>query len=168
MTEPRIDSLARFLAGGLSRRRLISGFGDGLTATGLVVLSKPSLVCQRAGTTCGDDHPCCRGSTCHHGTCRCLPDWAACGAGASCIDPNTDANHCGRCGNACSASERCCAGRCVEAARDRANRGRCGTVCRENELCVLDSCLACPLNTLPCRNVCRPPDRCVEARCSPA
>jgi hypothetical protein len=165
MAEPRLDTLARSLARGLTRRRLIGGLGGGtLTATGLVVLTKPALVCQRTGTACRDNQPCCRGSTCRDGTCQCLAGWEECGESGRCVDPNADADHCGRCGRACAADETCCAGQCTNAHRDRANCGICGSACAANELCVLGSCLACPLGTAPCRNVCRPPGRCPTTR----
>lgn len=51
------------------------------------------------------------GQTCNAGTCACPAGQMLC-AGA-CVDTNTNAAHCGTCGNACAAGTSCTTGRCM-------------------------------------------------------
>jgi hypothetical protein len=159
MIEPRIDAIARALASGGSRRRLLAGIGGGAVA-GLVALSRPAPACQRVGTACDAGHPCCVGGICQDGRCACRADRVACSGSGRCIDTAADADHCGRCGHACRDGKACCGGRCVAVKEDRANCGGCGVVCDEGALCVLGYCQPCSVGTVPCGTVCRAAERC--------
>jgi len=166
MTEPRIDTLAKAFARGLSRRRLTGIVGAGaIAAVGLAARPKSALVCQRVGTPCRTELDCCDGATCRDDTCACGDGWRLCDATGRCVNPTTDEAHCGRCGNACAAGETCCAGTCVDAERNRDACGGCGTACSGDELCVRGTCLRCPLATLPCGDVCCARGRCDDGRC---
>lgn len=163
MSEPRIDAIARSLTRRLPRRRVMGSLGGGLVAVaGLRALPKAAAVCQMAGTACDTDIDCCHGATCRSNRCTCSDGWEECEGVGLCVNRDEDAHHCGQCGNACAAGEACRAGECVDATRARDHCGARGTVCGETELCVLGLCLACPLGTVPCRNVCRPSGRCGE------
>jgi hypothetical protein len=68
--------------------------------------------------------------------------------GGACVDLQTDASHCGACGNACTelglscvaGACKCtgatCSGRCVSTATDPLHCGACGASVCENEVCV--------------------------------
>jgi hypothetical protein len=166
MTEPRLDVLAKSLAHGFSRRRLLAGLGGGgIAAGGLLAFPRSALVCQRIDAACDEARTCCAGATCQGDRCACRAGWEECGGSGFCVDPTADENHCGRCGNRCAGGETCCAGRCVDAWREPANCGACGVVCAENELCVRGACLSCPLATVPCGDVCCQRGRCDDGRC---
>jgi RHS repeat-associated protein len=97
--------------------------------------------------------------------------------GGRCVDTVADASHCGRCGNACGATERCATGvcrsvcdapttacvvagsvRCIDAQTDAAHCGRCGNVCAAGLSCVAGSCtLVCPMGRLACAGRCVDP-----------
>jgi len=168
MTESRIDTVAKSLARGLPRRRLLGGLGGGaITAAALLGLPRSALVCQEVGRPCDAASGCCDGATCEDGACRCAAGRNGCGGGR-CVDHDRDAKHCGRCGKSCigaTARRTCCGGACVDADGDRANCGACGAACGDHELCVLGHCLGCPIDTVPCRNACCAAERCVDGRC---
>ncbi len=98
----------------------------------------------------------------------CCDDSSLCGG--TCFNLNKDANHCGTCGNSCSASEICTSGKCVgcpstrtqckdqcaDLTSDPFNCGACNNACAGSETCVAGVCSACQ-GTL-CSNVC------IEAR----
>ncbi len=92
--------------------------------------------------------------------------------GGACIDPLTDPNNCGSCGNICSApfaticSDGTCVpvctctggltncgpcGTCVDTTSDADNCGACGRVCPQGQPCVQSAC-ACP--SLSCMGGC--------------
>ena len=173
MTQPRIDLLAKWLAQGLSRRRLLGGLGGlggGAVAAGLMASSKPSPVCQHAGTTCDESHACCPGASCRNGRCTCRDGWEACDDSGICVNHDEDNHHCGRCGKSCAETEvrkTCCGGGCVDVEGDRANCGACGVACGDAELCVRGTCVGCPIDRVPCGNACCAPNRCDDGRCLP-
>ncbi|MEM7158779.1 MAG: S8 family serine peptidase [Myxococcota bacterium] len=70
------------------------------------------------GSCAPRDQPCGAGETC-------CPDGQY---GHNCFDLDTDADHCGACGHACSPEERCCSGSCVRF-DDPLNCGECGRSC---------------------------------------
>jgi hypothetical protein len=92
----------------------------------------------------------------------------------SCIDPLTDENNCGSCGNVCSgvcvaggcSAPGCpsgqidCGGSCIDPLKDRDYCGATegcvgGTVCGAGEICVSGSCtLNCPPNLTNCSGTC--------------
>src|SRR5690606_40732022 len=77
-----------------------------------------------------------------------------CAAGAlecdgQCVDPKTNRDHCGGCGNACEEGRVCeeglcacpqgsieCEGACVDPQTDPAHCGACGNACEEKHACV--------------------------------
>ena len=71
--------------------------GGGLTAPG------------GEGALCHDQSRCREDLTCNQGVC-CTANTTVCAA--SCVDTRTDGAHCGACGNACSALERCVESQC--------------------------------------------------------
>lgn len=75
--------------------------------------------------------------------------------GASCVDPRTDRDHCGACGNACASGQSCvagscqamcapgqsvCEGACSDLRRDTAHCGACGHSCGTGEVCDQGVC----------------------------
>jgi hypothetical protein len=99
---------------------------------------------------------------CQAGACSCRAD-ALCGP--DCVDKNTDARHCGSCGNACGANLACvngacgctkkmCSGMCVDPLSDVANCGGCGMACGANFACVNGAC-SCATQT--CSGLCIDP-----------
>lgn len=91
------------------------------------------------------------GGYCSAGNCisGCAPSQDACGL--SCVDLQSDANHCGFCNVACKLGESCEAGKCtctaptsacgcVDAATDRLNCGGCGVVCSPAQSCDAGVC----------------------------
>jgi alpha-tubulin suppressor-like RCC1 family protein len=88
----------------------------------------------------------------------CPPSLALCDG--TCIDPQTDAENCGACGNSCDSTNgalitscgaghcvsscapgfTACNGACVNALNDPNNCGSCGTTCPSSEICQSSSC----------------------------
>ncbi len=98
-----------------------------------------------------------------------VPDAGSCPRGllcdGRCVDPQTDAAHCGRCGRACAAGAVCaggacrpsnrpdagvvcatgearCGGYCATLATDPLHCGRCRNQCAESQVCVAGSCVS--------------------------
>jgi hypothetical protein len=72
-----------------------------------------------------------------------------------CVDPSSDADHCGACGDACAAEEMCdagacvpvchgftCGGRCIDIMSDPENCGDCGYSCGPEAVCLQGHCYA--------------------------
>ena len=57
-----------------------------------------------SGRFCGLNGVCYQSSGCSSGQTRC---------GSSCVDPQTNSDHCGSCGNECRNGARCCRGTCM-------------------------------------------------------
>ena len=171
MTESRIAAVARSVARGLSRRRLLAGFGGvSVAVAGLAVRPRSALVCQRVGKSCDARTGCCHGATCEDGVCACADGWSDCGGSGVCVNRDEDKHHCGRCGKSCAETtsrKTCCGGGCVDVAGDRANCGACGVACGDAELCVRGTCVGCPIDRVPCGNACCAPGRCDGERCRP-
>jgi len=87
----------------------------------------------------------------------CPPGHTTCGA--SCVDLNSDPEHCGACDRACAGGEVCnegrcagsctpeltdCAGACVDLQTDEAHCGGCGLPCGAGESCIGGACLCIP------------------------
>ncbi len=90
--------------------------------------------------------------------------------GAACVDVQTTAAHCGRCGNACAAGQSCTAGacvtpcaapritcgaQCVDAQTSAAHCGRCDNACAAGQTCVAGVCTTpCAAPRLVCAGAC--------------
>jgi hypothetical protein len=105
------------------------------------------------GTTCGNAAPCEPGEVCNAGVCEvnCPQGQTACFG--TCVDLNTNANHCGACGDPCAAGQTCGGGQCsacpasepseceapinacVDPRDDNTNCGECGTFCVGGQHC---------------------------------
>jgi hypothetical protein len=86
-----------------------------------------------------------RGKKCRKGTIKC---------GKTCVNPKTNALHCGRCGNACGSSVACvngacqaeqcprdqCGKQCVDFRDDEAHCGGCGNACQGDLTCIDGQC----------------------------
>jgi hypothetical protein len=89
---------------------------------------------------------------------QCLSPYVTCGTG--CIDPRSDLNNCGACGNkspavaggtatcsdgqcgaACASGSSLCDGQCVNTRSDPKNCGSCGNKCKTGVKCTLGLCL---------------------------
>jgi hypothetical protein len=139
-----IDTVARGLASGLSRREALKA--GGAVVVGAVVMTPGDAW---AAVTI----------TCPKGTVRC---------GTRCVNLQTNARNCGRCGHVCPVGGHCTAGHCacpvgdavcsaacVALAHDPKNCGFCGHVCRTNQVCSGGHCLtACPSGETNCSNAC--------------
>jgi hypothetical protein len=88
----------------------------------------------------------------------CAPPLVACQV--ACVDTAADPANCGGCGQACTATQRCDAGRCftpctgagrlscndgcVDTRSDRRNCGGCGQACTATQVCSNGACAADP------------------------
>ncbi len=86
----------------------------------------------------------------------------------TCVDLSTAAAHCGACGAACAAEERCeegscacapeyqrCAGECVAVDSDPAHCGDCGSECEVNDVCSRGVCQGeCDVGLESCDRAC--------------
>jgi Cys-rich repeat protein len=157
----RFDALSRALAAALARRGALKGLAGaalgGLLGTAAAASLAPA--CRLAGRSCGAARPCCAGSRCVRGFCRCnaTSNFFACdGPGARCVDVATSEEHCGGCGNPpCGANEVCINGGCVDHCESGAKDGdesdtdcggdrcpKCGPFkkCAVNSDCESDHC----------------------------
>lgn len=113
----------------------------------------------------------------------CAPGLVACDGG--CVDLDVDRRHCGGCGQACAADERCeggacvcdagleaCDGGCVDLTSDPHHCGGCEIRCAHNQTCTDGACL-CNDGLVDCDGKCvdltRNPQHCGEcgAACGP-
>jgi hypothetical protein len=190
MDPGRFDDLARALAVGIGRRRLLA-VAASLPAA--LLSPRPSPVaagCKKPGKKCDKNNDCCQHATCKRDRCECKGSYDECGN--DCVKLATDEKHCGRCnrrcagnetcrdgrcegsggggvadpcaGVACAAGEACCGGACVNLNTDSANCGACGTACPEDEACRFGgNCASCFPQTA-CGGVCvdldHDPDNC--------
>ncbi len=138
--------------------------------------------CGACGTVCPEDKPKCQpGGMGGMGGAPMVDCVAACAAGRtdcnnSCVDVQTDALHCGACGNACLPSQACaagscqttcadnqsvCGGKCVNTNADPSHCGGCNVVCAAPQVCSNGSC----------KDMCDPPltqamgTNCIDRAC---
>ncbi|MEZ4394476.1 MAG: MXAN_6577-like cysteine-rich protein [Polyangiales bacterium] len=104
---------------------------------------------------------------------RCQDPLAECEG--TCVDLQANPNHCGVCGNACTAGQSCvsgacsammrgcadgetdCGGLCVNTTNDAQNCGACGSACGAGQSCVGGACMApatCPSGQTDCGGAC--------------
>jgi hypothetical protein len=102
----------------------------------------------------GPEPPTCSGTVC----------------GGQCVDTNSDGEHCGSCGTACSSAQICvrgacmltcgsselaCGQSCVNTRSNRSHCGGCGVACGANEDCVSGSCATrCAAGQTSCSGAC--------------
>ena len=110
-----------------------------------------------------DGSGCAEGMVCLARACQCPSPSIGCAGpqGQVCIDPRSDHEHCGSCGNACADTEECvdnackcsfgnnvCGNFCVDLQTNPQNCGKCGAYCG-SAACVAGEC-TCPADTLDC------------------
>lgn len=89
--------------------------------------------------------------SCACGRCQCAPGTLDC-LDSGCVDPRTDARHCGACGNGCAPGWACiegscactatlCGTTCTNVATDEANCGMCGRACGVGLDCLGGTCV---------------------------
>lgn len=114
MDGERFDRLARALAGGVSRRRLVRSLG---AAGGLLAVLGPrpaAAACAYVGDRCRPNWPCCPGARCRDDRCTCRKGLTSCFEPYGvCFDLRNDRNHCGRCRRRCAGGDSCRRGECV-------------------------------------------------------
>jgi hypothetical protein len=141
MDAERIDVLARSVAIGMNRRRLIAGLVAGLVQP---LLGDPRWAaaggCGKVGKRCDNNGDCCAHAECRGGECKCRSGWKDCGNG-TCVNRDTDEDNCGACGTVCAAGEACCAGTCADLQADAANCGECDNACGDTEACIGGACV---------------------------
>ena len=181
--EGALDTIARGLAGGMSRRDALRTGGAALAAT--FVLS-PSSALARVTKRCPHHRVKCNGKCCPPGEvclhpkrkrhqrrkpkphCGCAPGTVRCKG--KCVHLKTDAHNCGRCGHKCGRGQQCLRGRCVTACpagqmfcggacinvqTDPKNCGGCGQKCRPGGVCHKGACLnVCPSGYTECNGGC--------------
>ncbi|MBA2518582.1 MAG: hypothetical protein H0V24_02865 [Chloroflexia bacterium] len=147
MDRPRMDALARALAKGSPRRRLVAALATTLPAWALGVRPDHALAgCKKAGRSCDRNSDCCDHAKCKNLNCRCKDDFSNCDG--KCKKLDNDEKHCGRCDNRCRTGEHCCDGDCTDRDTDERNCGSCGRGCDEQEECVGGACVL-PANGCP-------------------
>ena len=129
-------------------------------------------LCRSSGTwgqcTFEKSPPACdQKEQCVEGRCLCRQGYKSCDD--VCTNTNTDAKHCGTCGNACPTGTRCASGKCVDtcpsstpsecgnACVNLQNNplfcGSCNTSCKPGELCKAGTC-TCPSGQESCDGQC--------------
>lgn len=112
----RFDLIGKWLAADNSRRATVRALAAGAFAIGLGRFSpeNASAKCVSPGKSCkgknGKKKKCCGGAKCKGGKCQCPAGHQACGE--NCVDPMSDLQNCGQCGNACGSTETCKSGNC--------------------------------------------------------
>ena len=149
MDERRIDEIARVLAMGFGRRRVVGGLATALL--GGLARHRPVLAaCKRVGHNCDRNDDCCDHATCKLGECECKNGFDKCDG--KCFKLDTDEKHCGRCSKKCRGGETCRNGSCDG---DDGETGPCGgQTCAESEECVGGVCTTpsggCPVGANSC------------------
>lgn len=165
MTERRIDEIARALASGFPRRRLLRGVvaGLGIPLLGGPLAAEPArAACKKVGRRCDRNNDCCDHAACTNDECTCRTGFRDCNG--ECVDLDKDEQHCGRCDKQCRRAETCCDGECADVQTDADHCGGCGRRCARSESCVAGVCTTadgCPLGVdfcatgtdLDCRGV---------------
>jgi Stigma-specific protein, Stig1 len=175
-----LDTIARGLAGGMSRRQaLLKGGAAFLGAIALTpgeALAKTrhgKKKCPHHRVSC-NGHCCPAGQVCvtkhKHGrkikSCGCAHHQTKCHG--HCVNTKTDPHNCGHCGHHCTHGHIChhgrcvcpsgahlCSGACVTLASDPHNCGACGHRCPSGQVCARGTCAhGCPTGTVDCAGGC--------------
>jgi hypothetical protein len=141
MDQRRFDDLARNLGATNSRRNVLKGIVAGVVSGFAGAVAGGGALAAKGGNGKGPHKPDCCPST--------LPRLCS----NTCVDPSSDPNNCGDCGNACPANATCqngacmcpsgmtlCGNVCVDTSSDANNCGMCGNACASGESCVNGSC----------------------------
>jgi Stigma-specific protein, Stig1 len=140
-----IDTIARSLASGMSRREALRAGGAALA--GAVALSPKDalaavgLTCPsgrvKCGTTC-----CAKGASCVVTTtskrCVCPTHQVACNG--VCLSLATNHQNCGKCGHACLSNQACCSGKCTNLQTSVSSCGKCGHACQRGAFVAAVAC----------------------------
>ncbi|MBA2518588.1 MAG: hypothetical protein H0V24_02895 [Chloroflexia bacterium] len=152
MDGERIDGLARLLAVGLPRRRLVAGLIAGMLTPAALRPPTVAAACKKVGKSCDKNKDCCDHAECPASKCRCKEGFKNCDG--KCFNLDNDEKHCGRCDFVCRTNENCCDGDCVDRDGDPNNCGSCGTQCDETEECVGGDCVVPPGGCAPGSDLC--------------
>lgn len=109
METPRIDTVARLMAGGIGRRQVSRGLAAALLG-GLALPTAALAGCKKMGKKCSSSSQCCKHGRCKNGRCRCKGRYDECNG--KCYNLDKHKKHCGSCGNRCSSAEICQHGSC--------------------------------------------------------
>ena len=158
LADRSLDSIARGLAGGMSRRDALRAGGAALVGAATVT---PVDAWAAVTGHCPHHRVRCHGTCCPPGEvclaplqnggkhrCGCPHHKTRCGG--KCVDAHSDPHNCGHCGHKCGVGQHCssgqcrsqcpagqtgCAGACVELATNPQHCGACGTVCPAGAAC---------------------------------
>jgi hypothetical protein len=181
--EGALDTIARGLAGGMSRRQAL---GKGAAALAATFALNPTDALARATKRCTHHRVKCNGKCCPAGEvclhpkrrkhqrrrpkprCGCAPGTVRCKG--KCVHLKSDSHNCGRCGHKCPPGQQClrgkcvatcppghalCGGTCVATVADPRNCGGCGHKCGSGGVCHNGGCLhACPAGFTECNGGC--------------
>ena len=146
----KFDELSRWFGRTINRRRALSGM-IGVVATGVVgadgVGAKVRRTCRPVNASCLRNADCCsarcetRRTAPRNRRNRCVCPAGEIACGMECVDPSSNKNHCGACGNVCPGM--CVSGVCIcEGVTCSVDEAGGWEQCAiDNETCaVLDSC----------------------------
>lgn len=130
MNDHVLDALsARLSSRRLSLRLTLTALAGRLLGTA----SADALgACGRIGGRCRKRQDCCAGARCARRRCTCRRGRVNCGASGRCVDPRTDPDHCGQCGQACLEGRGCDNGVCCKSGETGCN----GVCCSRLEQCL--------------------------------
>jgi hypothetical protein len=180
-SDTALDSIARGLAQGMSRREALRKGGAAFVAA--MALS-PSDAWARVTGRCPHHRHRCGSKCCPSGEvclhpkrrkhakhapkprCGCPANTKRCRG--KCVRVRTDVHNCGRCGHKCGPGHICakgkcvcppshnvCSGACVNLASNSKHCGQCGRTCPAGTTCLGGSCVnLCPAGTTECSGSC--------------
>jgi hypothetical protein len=112
MRPSHLDHVARSIASGLSRRRLIGGLIGGASTPSLSrAIAAAKKPCRKIGKKCANNGDCCHNAICLKGRCACPRGYRLCDD--VCRNLSSDENHCGACGYDCDPHLTCVSGVCL-------------------------------------------------------
>jgi hypothetical protein len=146
MDASRFDSLAKALAGRMSRRMLIRAAvaGGALSTIGVTRVQEASA-CTPPGPLnyCNAESECCSNAVCSLGICQCRSGFKQCGQFCVPLSQNC---------SSCPVGWQRCNDTCINVQNDRFNCGSCGHQCPANNICSLGHC--CPKGLNWCNGTC--------------
>lgn len=160
-----LDTIARSLASGISRREALRAGGAALVGA---VAASPANALAAVGLTCPTGRVRCNGKCCPRGeTCvgtgtnkHCVCPHPRTVCNGACVNLATNHQNCGRCGHACLSNQACCAGKCVNLHTNVNNCGKCGHICHKGAFvatvgCTAGTCkiVACDANWADCNGI---------------